>query len=113
MNREIAVEILSEYGANVECAENGQEAVDRIRDTAAFYYDFVLMDVQMPVMDGYLATETIRGMDRADAKDLIIIAMTANAFGEDREKALASGMNEHIAKPIDIPQMLKILGKFN
>jgi CheY-like chemotaxis protein len=83
-----------------------------VRRAEEGYYDAVLMDVQMPVMDGYEATRTIRTLPREDVKTLPIIAMTANAMEDDKEAALKNGMNAHIAKPIDIDLFLKVLGKY-
>ena len=102
LNREIAVELLRVTGAEIYCAENGKEAVDCFNAAAAGYYDLILMDIQMPVMDGYEATRTIRLSNHKDAGSIPIIAMTADAFREDVEDALAAGMNGHIAKPIDV-----------
>ena len=111
-NREIAEVILSEHGFEVECAPDGTDAVAMVRDAEPGRYDVVLMDVQMPVMDGYEATRTIRALPRPDAKTLPIIAMTANAMEEDKAAALKSGMNAHIAKPLDIGVFLGILEKY-
>ena len=112
LNREIAQAILEETGFTVETAPDGTDAVDMVRQAAEYYYDAVLMDVQMPVMDGYEATRTIRALPRRDVKGLPIIAMTANAMEEDKETALKSGMNAHIAKPLDIELFLGVLGKY-
>ena len=112
LNREIAEAILSETGFTVEAAPDGTDAVDMVSRSEEYYYDAVLMDVQMPVMDGYEATRTIRSLPRQDVKSLPIIAMTANAMDEDKENALKSGMNAHIAKPLDIDLFLKVLGKY-
>ena len=112
LNREIAEAILTETGFEVESAPDGTDAVDMVRQSGEHYYDAVLMDVQMPVMDGYEATRTIRALPRQDVKTLPIIAMTANAMEEDKENALKNGMNAHVAKPIDIDLFLKILGKY-
>ena len=103
---------LSETGFTVEAAPDGTDAVDMVSRSEEYYYDAVLMDVQMPVMDGYEATRTIRSLPRQDVKSLPIIAMTANAMDEDKENALKSGMNAHIAKPLDIDLFLKVLGKY-
>lgn len=111
LNLEIAVELLSASGALVESARNGQEAVERVTDSAPGYYELVLMDVQMPVMDGYAATRAIRAMERSDAATLPILAMTANAFAEDVEKSRECGMNGHISKPIDLEEMSRKLGE--
>ena len=112
LNREIAEAILEETGFIVELAPDGTDAVDMVSRSEEHYYDAVLMDVQMPVMDGYEATRTIRAMPRQDVNKLPIIAMTANAMEEDRENALKSGMNNHIAKPLDMDLFMKILGKY-
>ena len=105
INAEIATLVLSEYGLVVDRASNGQEGVDRIVEKGGGYYDVVLMDIQMPVLNGYEATKKIRGLDTEYAKRLPIIAMSANAYEEDVRESLASGMNGHIAKPFD-PQEL-------
>ena len=111
-NREIAQVILEEHGFEVECAPDGTDAVAMVRDSAEHYYDTILMDVQMPVMDGYEATRTIRALPRGDAKTVPIIAMTANAMEEDKEAALKNGMNAHIAKPLDMGVFMEILEKY-
>ena len=110
LNTEIAVTILEEAGFIVEHAENGQVCVDMIKNAKIGYYDLVLMDIQMPVMDGYKATETIRAINNPRC-DIPIIAMTANAFDEDKRKAYVIGMDGHIAKPINIPQLLETINK--
>lgn len=104
LNREIAIELLHMTGITVDWAENGKEAVDKFLANGSLY-DLVLMDVQMPVMDGYLATETIRKSGHPNAETIPIVAMTADAFHEDVVKASESGMNSHLAKPID-PDLL-------
>ncbi len=109
LNREIAAEILQEAGFQVECAENGQQACDMVRQSQPGYYDLVLMDIQMPILDGYAATRIIRAMEDPALAGLPIIAMTANAFEEDRELALEAGMNGHLAKPIDLQKMMALL----
>lgn len=112
MNREIAVEILSETGVAVDTAENGQIAVNLVKDAPAGTYDLIFMDMQMPVMDGCTAAEHIRALKREDAKTLPIIAMTANAFADDRQKTKDAGMNGHLAKPIDMDQLRLVLEKW-
>ncbi len=109
LNREIAEEILEEAGFVVECAENGQIACDMVGRSEPGYYDLILMDIQMPVMDGYDATRAIRAMENSALAGIPIIAMTANAFEEDREKAMEAGMNGHLPKPIDVDRMLSLL----
>ena len=109
LNREIAVEILKEAGFQVECAENGQQACEMVQAASPGYYDLILMDIQMPIMDGYDATRVIRAIPDPAKNSLPIIAMTANAFEEDREQAMAAGMNGHLAKPIDLEKMLSLL----
>ncbi len=111
-NREIAKNILENSGLYVEEAENGSEAVDKIKNAGTEYYDYVLMDVQMPVMDGLTATRVIRDLEGEYYKQLPIIAMTANAFEEDRKKTLEAGMNEHLAKPISVEGLMDALKKF-
>ncbi|MCM1299212.1 MAG: response regulator [Firmicutes bacterium] len=112
LNREIAEEILKETGLIVETAPDGTDAVSMVEKCPENYYDAILMDVQMPVMDGYEATRTIRAMHRKDTENIPIIAMTANAMEEDKQMALTSGMNAHVAKPIDIGQLFATLGKY-
>lgn len=109
LNREIAEIILEEAGFEIEAAPDGTDAVSMVEKSPEGYYDAVLMDVQMPVMNGYEATKAIRAMSRRDVKILPIIAMTANAMEEDREAAIKSGMNAHIAKPLDIELLMDVL----
>ncbi len=111
LNREIAEVILTESGFEVESAPDGTDAVDMVKRSEENYYDVILMDVQMPIMNGYEATRTIRSLSRQDVKTLPIIAMTANALEEDKAAALKSGMNDHIAKPLDIELFMEVLGK--
>ena len=108
-NREIAQEFLEMTGATVECAEDGSRAVELFTASKPGQYDIILMDVQMPVMDGYEATRSIRASEHPDAKSIPILAMTANAFSEDVAAAVASGMNGHIAKPIDVSVLYRLL----
>ena len=109
LNREIAYEILKELGLTVDVVEDGKQALDAIDIHDAFYYDLVLMDVQMPNMDGYEATKAIRSLVDKDKANVTIYAMTANAFEEDKNNALEAGMNGHIAKPFDIKQLSTVL----
>ena len=111
LNREIAQEILREYGFRVDTAENGAVAVEKVCTAAPGSYDLVLMDVQMPVMDGYTATRKIRALDDPARAKLPILAMTANAFDEDRRNALESGMNGFLSKPIVIGDLVQELHK--
>ena len=108
LNREIAVALLSKQGVTVETAENGQLCVEKFSAAPHGHYDAVLMDVRMPVMNGYEATKAIRALARADAA-LPIIAMTADAFAEDVERCLAAGMNAHLSKPMDIHKLMALL----
>ena len=109
MNQEIAVAILGDAGFTTEVAENGRVAVEMIKRSEPGYYQVVLMDVQMPVMNGYEATAAIRKLENRELASIPIIAMTANAFEEDKQEALRCGMNSHIAKPINIPELFKTL----
>ena len=110
LNAEIAITILEENGFKVERAEDGCKCVELFSEKPAGYYSTILMDIHMPNMDGYTASRKIRGMEREDAKAIPIIALTANAFDEDRNKAFAAGMNGHIAKPIDVGRMVRSIG---
>ncbi len=112
INSEILREILLMEGADCEIVENGQLAVERFTNAAMKEFDAILMDVQMPVMNGYDATRAIRALDRMDARDIPIIAMTANAFAEDEKEALAAGMNVHLAKPIDVELLKKVIYQY-
>ena len=107
LNQEIATAILGDAGFITEVAANGQIAVDMVKNSEPGYYELVLMDIQMPVMNGYEATMAIRNLDNQKLASIPIIAMTANAFEEDKQEALKCGMNGHIAKPIDIPKLLE------
>ena len=111
LNQEIAEVILSDAGFTTEIAENGQVAVDMVKQSEPGYYQLVLMDIQMPVMSGYEATEEIRSLENRQLASIPIIAMTANAFEEDRQAALNCGMNAHISKPIDIDKLLETLDR--
>lgn len=110
LNWEIAEELLSEAGFELERAENGQVCVDMFEASAVGYYDIVLMDIRMPVMNGYDATRAIRALTRED-KELPIIAMTADAFENDVQVCLQCGMNAHVAKPLDIQELIRTLQK--
>ena len=109
LNAEIAFAILGEAGFEMERAENGRICVEMITRTAPSYYDLVLMDIQMPVMNGYEAARTIRSMEDREKARIPILAMTANAFEEDKREAMRAGMNGHLAKPIDVRQLMKAL----
>ena len=111
LNQEIATELLTEAGFTVEVADNGAQAVDMLQKSQAGYYNLVLMDVQMPVMDGYTAARTIRALPDPELSGIPILAMTANAFEEDKREALRNGMNGHLAKPIDIKVLFDTLDK--
>jgi CheY-like chemotaxis protein len=110
INREIILELLSGTGIEMETASNGEEAAAKFRDSPPGHFDVILMDMQMPVMDGCTATRTIRAMERPDAK-LPIIAMTANVMREDVERAREAGMNAHLGKPIEIQSMCVTLSQ--
>ena len=112
LNREIAQIILEEAGFVVEFAPDGTDAVAMVEESEEHYYDVILMDIQMPIMNGYEATRAIRNMPRKDVKQMPIIAMTANALEEDKEAALKNGMDAHIAKPLDMEIFIEILKKF-
>ena len=109
LNAEIAKTVLEDIGALITRAENGQQALELFKEKPAGTFDVILMDLMMPVMDGYTATRKIRELERSDAKTVPIIAMTANAFQEDAEKCIAVGMNAHLAKPLDIEKMKKTI----
>ncbi|MDE7028560.1 MAG: response regulator [Lachnospiraceae bacterium] len=109
LNQEIAAEILQEAGFSVEIAGNGQQAVDKLKASKPGYFHLILMDVQMPVLNGYEATRAIRSLKNKKLASIPILAMTANAFEEDKQEALRSGMNGHIAKPINIDNLMNAL----
>ncbi len=111
LNQEIAVELLSEEGFQVEVADNGQMAVEMLEKSDPGYYQLVLMDVQMPVLDGYGAARKIRSFGNKELASIPIFAMTANAFEEDKQEALHNGMNGHIAKPIDVKKLISTLDR--
>jgi len=99
------VAILEDKGMFVDVADNGQAGVDKFKNSSIGFYDVILMDIRMPVLDGYTTTKRIRGMKRADAKSIKIIAMTADAFLDDVHKCIDVGMNGHVSKPIDPNQL--------
>jgi CheY-like chemotaxis protein len=109
LNAEIAVELLSEVGFEVERAEDGQVCVEMLEDRSDYFYDVILMDIQMPNMNGYEATKVIRALPDAAKADIPIIAMTANAFEEDKRDAQNAGMNGHLAKPVNVRELCKTL----
>ena len=110
LNAEIAMTVLKENGLKAERAANGKQCMEMLKKMPEDYYDMILMDIQMPEMDGYEATKRIRNLDDARA-DIPIVAMTANAFEEDRQKALESGMNAHISKPVDMNMLFKVMAQ--
>ena len=112
VNRFIVKEQLSDCGLAIDEAENGEEAVELFSQSSEGHYDVILMDVQMPRMNGYEATAVIRGMARADAAGIPIVAMTASAFREDIERALSSGMNAHLAKPLEKQKLMQVLSNY-
>ena len=112
LNAEITMELLSEIGMVVERAENGVACAEMLRKAPNNYYALILMDIQMPVMDGYTATQRIRNFEDKKKADIPIVAMTANAFAEDKKKALETGMNDHAAKPIDMNKLIPVLLKY-
>ncbi len=112
LNREIAEELLTAIGLEVEMAFDGSEAVDLIRSKPERYYDLVFMDIQMPVMNGYEATRAIRASEREDLKEIPIVAMSADAFSDDVARARDSGMNDHISKPVEIAKLSQVLEKW-
>lgn len=111
LNREIAVELLKEEGFILDTAEDGTIAVEKMRTAKPGQYDLILMDIQMPIMDGYEATRQIRKLENPETANIPIVAITANAFEEDRQKALEAGMNEHVSKPIDMERLLEVVKK--
>ena len=110
LNAEIAMTVLKENGLKAERAANGKQCIEMLKKMPEDYYDMILMDIQMPEMDGYEATKRIRNLDGARA-DIPIVAMTANAFEEDRQKALESGMNAHVSKPVDMNMLFKVMAQ--
>ena len=112
LNAEIAIELLAEQKIIADRAMDGADCLDKLEKAASGYYDMILMDIQMPVMDGYDATARIRRMKDKEKASIPIIAMTANAFAEDRQKAISTGMNDHVAKPIDMKVLLPVMAKY-
>ena len=109
LNAEIAVELLKMQGASVKRAENGKQALELFRESSPGEYQAVLMDIQMPVMDGLEACRAIRSLDRADAAEIPVIAMTANTFKEDADAAADAGMNGFVTKPVDVEYLYQVL----
>ena len=109
LNMEIICTLLEDYGIQVEKAENGKEAVTHMEQVAPGYFDMILMDIMMPEMDGLEAARKIRSLEREDCKTIPIFAMSANAFDEDVKRSLASGMNGHLSKPVNISILEKTL----
>ena len=112
INLEIEAEMLRDAGFLVETAEDGKIAVEKITQSRPGTYHLILMDIQMPVMDGYQATRAIRQIEDKNLAGIPIIAVSANTFEEDRRKALESGMNAHLSKPLDMGQLSEVMGKF-
>lgn len=112
LNREIAAFLLKDEGISVTEAEDGQQAVECFLKMPEGYYDAVLMDIMMPVMDGYQAARAIRGSGKKDAETIPIIAMTANAFAEDKRKTMEAGMDAHLSKPLNVPELMETIRKF-
>lgn len=112
LNQEIAVEILGQLNLKIDTVENGAEAVKKFADSEPGFYDIILLDIQMPVMNGYEAARTIRGTDHEDSQRIPIVAMTADAFAKDVQAAYDSGMNEHISKPVSVDRLVQVLERF-
>lgn len=112
LNWEIASELLSGVGFVLEWAENGRLCVEKFTDAKPGYYDAILMDLRMPEMNGFEATRSIWGMEREDAREIPIIAMTADAFSDDVKACLDCGMNGHVAKPLNMSELLKLLHRY-
>ena len=109
---EVASHLLSQAGAVIYNARNGAEAIKLFEQTSEAYFDIILMDIMMPVMDGLTAAKAIRALQRADAQTIPIFAMTANVFPEDKAKSLAAGMNEHLAKPLELTKLITLIHKY-
>ena len=112
INWEIASELLSDLGVELDWAEDGQICLDKFQKSSEGYYDAILMDIRMPHMTGYEATKAIRGLNHPDALSIPIIAMSADAFSDDIQHCLECGMNAHIAKPIDIIELTRLLKRY-
>ena len=112
LNMEIAKFILENAGINVVTAKDGKEAVDIFAKSEVHYFDVILMDIMMPVMDGLTATKTIRSLERQEAKTIPIFAMTANAFLDDKKQSKEAGMNEHLSKPLDEKKLMNTIWKY-
>ena len=111
LNSEIAQSLLEERGFQVDCVYNGEQAVERIRDTEPGTYDVILMDIMMPVMDGLDAARVIRAMEREDCRTVPIVAMSANAFDDDLKKSVECGMNGHLSKPVEVDKLYQTLNR--
>ncbi len=111
INLEIEVELLQDVGFFVDTAVNGSIAVEKIKNSPPGYYALVLMDIQMPIMDGYHATMAIRQIENPALANIPIIALSANTLDEDRRRSMESGMNAHLAKPVNMPQLMELIGK--
>ena len=109
LNQILAENILTSVGLDVDIASDGTEAVEKMKSASQDYYDIILMDIQMPQMDGYEATRQIRALEDNEKAGIPIVAVTANAFEEDRQIAMEAGMNGHLAKPYDVPDIMKTL----
>lgn len=112
LNQEIAAEILRQVGIEVDIADDGEIAVEKVKNAVSGQYDMILMDILMPRMNGYEATRQIRALDDPEKSGLPIVAMTANAFEEDKKEAENAGMNGHLAKPVDIDKLFEMLARF-
>ena len=112
LNWEVLHELLSDLGLDLEWAENGQICTEMFEKVEPYYYNAILMDVRMPIMTGYEATQAIRASKKPDAQTIPIIAMTADAFSEDIQKCLESGMNAHTAKPVNIEELIMLLKRY-
>ena len=113
LNWEVASELLSDLGVELDWAEDGKVCLDKFQKSSEGYYDFILMDIRMPHMTGYEATEAIRRLNHPDALSVPIIAMSADTFSDDIQHCLECGMNAHIAKPIDIVELTRLLKRYS